>query len=203
MIYYRCLFCSSSPCIFYSRSRINHYQQRLQSLYFKKKFAERIAEIKPKVEGGKTRLFFSFQEQQYQLTSRSVLILNGLLFDCISSALSKASKEILQSRNLKQLLEVVLAFGNFMNKGQRGNAYGFRVSSLNKIADTKSSIDKCEFDSNSVRVHVERDAPDKMLPFGHFMQKHHSAALPDHHPGEEILQSSDVPGGPEDHPRGS
>lgn len=58
------------------------------------------------------------------------------------SALTKASKEILHSRNLKQLLEVVLAFGNFMNKGQRGNAYGFKVSSLNKIADTKSSIDK-------------------------------------------------------------
>ena len=32
-------------------SRINHYQQRLQSLYFKKKFAERVAEVKPKVEG--------------------------------------------------------------------------------------------------------------------------------------------------------
>ncbi|XP_059212188.1 disheveled-associated activator of morphogenesis 1-like isoform X2 [Centropristis striata] len=92
---------------FYEMSRINHYQQRLQSLYFKKKFAERIAEIKPKVE-----------------------------------ALTRASKEILHSRSLKQLLEVVLAFGNFMNKGQRGNAYGFKVSSLNKIADTKSSIDK-------------------------------------------------------------
>uniref|UniRef100_A0A672QJT3 Dishevelled associated activator of morphosis 1 n=1 Tax=Sinocyclocheilus grahami TaxID=75366 RepID=A0A672QJT3_SINGR len=87
--------------------RINHYQQKLQSLYFKKKFAERIAEIKPKVE-----------------------------------ALSKASKEVLQSKNLRQLLEVVLAFGNYMNKGQRGNAFGFKVSSLNKIADTKSSIDK-------------------------------------------------------------
>ncbi|KAM9779110.1 disheveled-associated activator of morphogenesis 1b isoform 1-T1 [Syngnathus typhle] len=91
----------------YEMSRINHYQQRLQSLYFKKKFTERIAEIKPKVE-----------------------------------ALTKASKEVLHSRNLKQLLEVVLAFGNYMNKGQRGNAYGFKVSSLNKIADTKSSIDK-------------------------------------------------------------
>uniref|UniRef100_A0A673BTX7 Dishevelled associated activator of morphogenesis 1b n=1 Tax=Sphaeramia orbicularis TaxID=375764 RepID=A0A673BTX7_9TELE len=90
----------------YEMSRINHYQQRLQSLYFKKKFAERIAEIKPKVE-----------------------------------ALTKASKEVLHSKNLKQLLEVVLAFGNYMNKGQRGNAYGFKVSSLNKIADTKSSID--------------------------------------------------------------
>ncbi|KAK1138195.1 hypothetical protein AOXY_G37967, partial [Acipenser oxyrinchus oxyrinchus] len=91
----------------YEMSRINHYQQRLQSLYFKKKFAERVGEVKPKVE-----------------------------------ALCVASKEVLQSRNFKQLLEVVLAFGNYMNKGQRGNAYGFKVSSLNKIADTKSSIDK-------------------------------------------------------------
>ncbi|TRY94949.1 hypothetical protein DNTS_013098 [Danionella cerebrum] len=91
----------------YEMSRINHYQQRLQSLHFKKKFAERIAEIKPKIE-----------------------------------ALCRASKEVLLSRNLKQLLEVVLAFGNYMNKGQRGNAFGFKISSLNKIADTKSSIDK-------------------------------------------------------------
>ncbi|XP_048456076.1 disheveled-associated activator of morphogenesis 1 [Rhincodon typus] len=91
----------------YEMSRIPHYQQRLQSLYFKKKFAERVAEIKPKVE-----------------------------------ALLSSSKEVLESKNLLQLLEVVLAFGNYMNKGQRGNAYGFKLSSLNKIADTKSSIEK-------------------------------------------------------------
>uniref|UniRef100_A0A8C5MZS7 Dishevelled associated activator of morphosis 1 n=1 Tax=Leptobrachium leishanense TaxID=445787 RepID=A0A8C5MZS7_9ANUR len=91
----------------FEMSRINHYQQRLQSLYFKKKFAERVAEVKPKVE-----------------------------------ALSAASKEVLHSKSFKQFLEVVLAFGNYMNKGQRGNAYGFKISSLNKIADTKSSIDK-------------------------------------------------------------
>lgn len=74
----------------------------------------------------------------------SFIVINIVAFGLFSSvsALSKASKEILHSRNLKQLLEVVLAFGNFMNKGQRGNAYGFKVSSLNKIADTKSSIDK-------------------------------------------------------------
>lgn len=58
------------------------------------------------------------------------------------SALSLASREVVQSGTLRQLLEVVLAFGNYMNKGQRGNAYGFKVSSLNKIADTKSSTDK-------------------------------------------------------------
>ncbi|XP_056674156.1 disheveled-associated activator of morphogenesis 2 isoform X1 [Monodelphis domestica] len=91
----------------YEMSRIDHYQQRLQALFFKKKFQERLAETKPKVE-----------------------------------ALLLASRELTRSRQLKRLLEVVLAIGNYMNKGQRGGAYGFRVSSLNKIADTKSSIDR-------------------------------------------------------------
>uniref|UniRef100_A0A8C8RFL0 Dishevelled associated activator of morphogenesis 2 n=1 Tax=Pelusios castaneus TaxID=367368 RepID=A0A8C8RFL0_9SAUR len=91
----------------YEMSRIDHYQQRLQALFFKKKFPERLAECKPKVE-----------------------------------AILLASKQLTRSKRLKQLLEVVLAFGNYMNKGQRGSAYGFKVSSLNKIADTKSSIDR-------------------------------------------------------------
>ncbi|KAM8937884.1 disheveled-associated activator of morphogenesis 2 isoform 1-T1 [Lycaon pictus] len=87
--------------------RIDHYQQRLQALFFKKKFQERLAEAKPKVE-----------------------------------AILLASRELIRSKRLTQMLEVVLAIGNFMNKGQRGGAYGFRVASLNKIADTKSSIDR-------------------------------------------------------------
>ncbi|MFT7819244.1 disheveled-associated activator of morphogenesis 2 isoform X1 [Arapaima gigas] len=92
---------------FFEMSRIDHYQQRLQALFFKKKFAERLGEAKPKVE-----------------------------------AILSASLEVMRSKRLTQTLEVVLAFGNFMNKGQRGNAYGFKVSSLNKIVDTKSSIDR-------------------------------------------------------------
>uniref|UniRef100_A0A669CCS7 Dishevelled associated activator of morphosis 2 n=1 Tax=Oreochromis niloticus TaxID=8128 RepID=A0A669CCS7_ORENI len=91
----------------FEMSRIDHYQHRLQALFFKKKFAERLAETKPKVE-----------------------------------AILNASKEVVRSKRLTQVLEVVLAFGNFMNKGQRGNAFGFKISSLNKIADTKSSIDR-------------------------------------------------------------
>lgn len=84
---------------------------------------------------------FTFEKRHHPSQPRMFLLSYLYLFLCVS-ALTKASKEILHSRNLKQLLEVVLAFGNFMNKGQRGNAYGFKVSSLNKIADTKSSIDK-------------------------------------------------------------
>uniref|UniRef100_A0A8C6UPK4 Uncharacterized protein n=1 Tax=Neogobius melanostomus TaxID=47308 RepID=A0A8C6UPK4_9GOBI len=91
----------------YDMSRINHYQQRLQSLYFKKKFTERLEEVKPKIK-----------------------------------ALSLASREVTRSGSLRHLLEIVLAFGNYMNKGQRGNAYGFKINSLNRIADTKSSMDR-------------------------------------------------------------
>ena len=54
-------------------------------------------------------------------------------------AILSASREVMVSKKLKKLLEVVLAFGNYMNKGQRGNAYGFKISSLNNVIDTKSS----------------------------------------------------------------
>ena len=46
-----------------------------------------------------------------------------------------------RSRRMRKLLEIVLAYGNYMNRGQRGNASGFKIASLNKIVDTKSSID--------------------------------------------------------------
>lgn len=57
-------------------------------------------------------------------------------------AVLEASKDVTRSRHLRKLLEIVLAFGNYMNRGQRGNALGFRINSLNKIIDTKSSINK-------------------------------------------------------------
>ncbi|XP_033125746.1 disheveled-associated activator of morphogenesis 1-A-like isoform X1 [Anneissia japonica] len=88
-------------------SKIVHYEQRLKALYCKKKFQERMNDVKPKVE-----------------------------------AVLKASKQVSSSRKLKRLLEIVLAYGNYMNKGARGNASGFKVASLNKIVDTKSSMNK-------------------------------------------------------------
>lgn len=55
-------------------------------------------------------------------------------------AVLAASQDIVSSKKLKNLLELVLALGNYMNRGQRGNAPGFRIISLTRIADTKSSI---------------------------------------------------------------
>lgn len=74
-----------------------------------------------------------------------------------------ASTEITASKGLRCLLELVLALGttpyvridfrtkekppltdsgNYMNRGPRGNAHAFRLQSLLKIGDTKSSRHK-------------------------------------------------------------
>merc|ERR1712168_1317449 len=91
----------------FEMSKVEHCEQRLKSLYYKKKFSERMGEVKPKVEN-----------------------------------ILEASKEISRSYKLKKLFELILAYGNYMNRGNRGNASGFKISSLNKIIDTKSSVDK-------------------------------------------------------------
>lgn len=76
----------------------------MNTLFYKKKFAQSVSEMEPKVV-----------------------------------AVMEASKEVARSKKLKKLLEIILALGNYMNRGQRGNAVGFRISSLNRLADTKSS----------------------------------------------------------------
>lgn len=86
---------------------ISHYEQRVKALYFKKKYQDRMADVKPKVEA---------------------------VFEC--------SKQLMRSRRLKKLLEIVLSFGNYMNRGQRGNARGFTLTSLNNMVDTKSGVNK-------------------------------------------------------------
>ncbi|XP_053707786.1 formin-like protein 1 [Synchiropus splendidus] len=50
-----------------------------------------------------------------------------------------ASKSIKSSAKLKKILEIVLAFGNYMNSSKRGAAYGFRLQSLDLLLETKST----------------------------------------------------------------
>ena len=58
--------------------------------------------------------------------------------DCII----ESAKKVRFSKKLQKILEYILAFGNYMNKGARGNAYGFKLEGLTKVVDTKSSLDK-------------------------------------------------------------
>ncbi|XP_064078269.1 formin-like protein isoform X2 [Macrobrachium nipponense] len=57
-------------------------------------------------------------------------------------AIITASRSVKNSQKLKRLLEVILAFGNYMNSSKRGPAYGFKLSSLDTLCDTKSADKK-------------------------------------------------------------
>jgi len=54
----------------------------------------------------------------------------------------ESAKRVRFSKKLQRFLEYVLACGNYMNKGARGNAFGFKLEGLTKVVDTKSSVDK-------------------------------------------------------------
>lgn len=54
------------------------------------------------------------------------------------NAVISASLSIKQSKKLKKLLEIILAFGNYMNSSKRGPVYGFKLQSLETIYDTKT-----------------------------------------------------------------
>ncbi|KAM9837583.1 formin-like protein 1 [Aulostomus maculatus] len=55
------------------------------------------------------------------------------------NAIIAASMSIKSSGKLKKILEIILAFGNYMNGSKRGAAYGFRLQSLDLLLDTKST----------------------------------------------------------------
>ncbi|KAJ3127754.1 hypothetical protein HK098_005871 [Nowakowskiella sp. JEL0407] len=57
--------------------------------------------------------------------------------------LTKASKQVKESKKLASLLEVILAIGNYMNaESFRGQAHGFSLDTLTKIGDTKAANGK-------------------------------------------------------------
>lgn len=51
------------------------------------------------------------------------------------------SKAVVSCNSLKQVLEVILALGNCMNSSKRGGVYGFKLQSLDTLADTRSPQD--------------------------------------------------------------
>ncbi|XP_050738380.1 formin-like protein isoform X2 [Eriocheir sinensis] len=57
-------------------------------------------------------------------------------------AIITASRSVKNSAKLRKLLEIILAFGNYMNSSKRGPAYGFKLSSLDTLCDTKSADKK-------------------------------------------------------------
>nr|DBA33035.1 TPA: hypothetical protein GDO54_000771 [Pyxicephalus adspersus] len=74
-------------------------------------------------------------------------------------AVSEACEEIKKSRSFAKLLEIVLLIGNYMNAGSRnGQTFGFNLSSLCKLKDTKS------VDQKTTLIHFLAEVCEKKFP---------------------------------------
>ncbi|CAG5868872.1 unnamed protein product [Menidia menidia] len=138
---------------------IESYDQRALSLDFLEqleRFVPTEQELKllrgheasgrPQMDLSEEERFLLRFSQIPRLTQRiSALTFMGNLPDSVGrlqpqlDAIIAASMSIKSSGKLKKILEVVLAFGNYMNSSRRGAAYGFRLQSLDLLLDTKST----------------------------------------------------------------
>ncbi|XP_029294123.1 formin-like protein 1 [Cottoperca gobio] len=75
------------------------------------------------------------------------------------NSLIAASMSIKSSTKLKKILEIVLAFGNYMNSSKRGAAYGFRLQSLDLLLETKST-DRSQTLLHFITSSVQEKYPD-------------------------------------------
>lgn len=73
--------------------------------------------------------------------------------------ITAASKCAREATDFHGVLEVILAFGNYMNSGKRGGAYGFKLSSLDSLAILKSPTDRSLTLLHMIVNSVEQNLP--------------------------------------------
>jgi len=110
-----------------------------------------IERLGPRINGMLYRL--SFDEQ-------------WALLDDSARKLSEAGKGLMSAIHFKDLLNLILLIGNYMNgAGIKGGAFGFRVSSINKLVDTKSI-------NNTTLLHfLERTVAKHFPAMGEFLEE--------------------------------
>ncbi|XP_018597604.2 formin-like protein 1 isoform X1 [Scleropages formosus] len=95
------------------------------------------------------------------------------------NAVIAASMSIKSSAKLKKILEIILAFGNYMNSSKRGAAYGFRLQSLDLVSTAHLALlDTKSTDRRQTLLHyivsIIQEKYPEMLSFHtelHFMDK--------------------------------
>lgn len=52
------------------------------------------------------------------------------------------TRDLSSSKKFRELLKVILALGNYLNSGPRGGAFGFKLESLSKLAEVRSTVEE-------------------------------------------------------------
>ncbi|KAG0363394.1 hypothetical protein BG005_000647 [Podila minutissima] len=100
-----------------------------------------------KVTLGRAEAFFvevlKIERYQQRLEGLKFKITFQSLLDGVNEAIAAvatASRNLKDARYFKELLNLILMLGNYMNgSGHNGGAFGFKIASINKLVDTKAS----------------------------------------------------------------
>ncbi|KAI8596509.1 hypothetical protein EDD21DRAFT_388055 [Dissophora ornata] len=100
-----------------------------------------------KLQLGRAEAFFveilKIERYQQRLEGLKFKVTFESLLDGVNesiSAISVASKKLKNAKYFKELLNLILMLGNYMNGGgHNGGAFGFKIASINKLVDTKAS----------------------------------------------------------------
>ncbi|CAK9296491.1 unnamed protein product [Gordionus sp. m RMFG-2023] len=113
----------------YQMSKIYRYEQKLRYLCFKKKFKGKLQELEQNII-------------TYNMACEEILS------ECTNIYFPLNQEQKCNPKILKTILELTLALGNYMNRGNRKNIWAYSLDSLNNLNDTKSS-----FNSNLTLLH--------------------------------------------------
>ncbi|XP_008836464.1 formin-like protein 1 isoform X3 [Nannospalax galili] len=131
----------------YERSLIARFEQEqrlIEELSEEDRFMLRFSRIQRLPERMNTLIFLGNFSDTAQLLMPQL------------NAIIAASMSIKSSDKLRQILEIVLAFGNYMNSSKRGAAYGFRLQSLDALLEMKSTDRKQTLLHYLVKVIAEK-----------------------------------------------
>ncbi|KAF9357922.1 hypothetical protein BGX26_002860 [Mortierella sp. AD094] len=100
-----------------------------------------------KLQLGRAEAFFveilKIDRYQQRLEGLKFKVTFKSLLDGINesiAAISLASRGLKDAKYFKELLNLILMLGNYMNgSGHNGGAFGFKIASINKLVDTKAS----------------------------------------------------------------
>ncbi|KAJ3158332.1 hypothetical protein HK101_001353 [Irineochytrium annulatum] len=107
---------------------LKNYETDSENLASAEKFLFAMSEIS-QYEGKLKAMHFKASYEEYMDDAETMV-----------SWLRRATEDVVGSKKFKELLKVILALGNYLNSGQRGGAYGFRLNSILKMIDTKSTV---------------------------------------------------------------
>jgi len=106
---------------------LNQYSEEVHRMTKADKFFFEIAQIPRYEEKLKAIHYRKTFEERLQLAQYQI------------DSISDASIELTKSKAIEKIFLIILALGNYMNKGARGNSPGFKLNSLSKLRDTKSA----------------------------------------------------------------